>query len=160
MSFSLMQVFLDAALEPAVSADGCDQVVFGRVGNNLQTEEEEINSNSLFKLLEFFQDSSCRSGQLPPVTRPEHTMHSNENWVRTEIITRFYTCEKTRWAPCEKNVRQLPNVTRKTVGFTSFNYGSRSTVQVTTLQDGKGGLVINPVLINCQLILTQCENSC
>ena len=42
------------------------------------------------------------------MTRPEHTMHSNENWVRTEIITRFYTCEKTRWAPCEKNGRQLP----------------------------------------------------
>ena len=35
-------------------------------------------------------------------------MHSNENWVRTEIITRFCTCENTRWAPCEKNGRQLP----------------------------------------------------
>ena len=35
MSFSLMLVFLDAALEPAVPAVGCDQVVLGRVGNNV-----------------------------------------------------------------------------------------------------------------------------
>ena len=58
-------------LRPGCSWSCWEQCVDRRGGDQLELT---------LQLPEFFQESSCRSGQLPPVTRPEHTMHSNENW--------------------------------------------------------------------------------
>ena len=64
---------------------------------------------------------------------------------------------------------EIHMVERISVGYTFFNYVPNQLCKVTNFAGWKrcfrygyhlGALVINPVLVNCWLILTQCENSC
>ena len=64
---------------------------------------------------------------------------------------------------------EIQMVERISVGYTFFNYVPDQLCKVTNFAGWKrcfrygyhlGALVINPVLVNCWLILTQCENGC
>ena len=163
MSFSLMLVFLDAALEPT-AATRLFLVVLGtmcRQKRRRSTRTHSSNYQNSSKNLRVGQDNyplwHVQSTQCTLMKIGENRNNHKVLYVWKDTLGAMWkecSARSKWWKESRSDTRSLITVPDQLCKVTNFAGWKRCFRKLL------GGLVINPVLVNCWLILTQCENSC